>query len=158
MGRLASTVAGVCLVLMGFGCAQPFRSHGVDTLRQLKLDPDARKGILYAFRGTVIDSQFTPGQGTTVQVMVDDDRFPELVYVVYRFSDPVSAVNNDYVAVMGKVDGRVEGINGFGGVSTGLKLDGVAFHGPHSNEWDPSYTVQYKMWESDTLWQTAAAK
>lgn len=152
MGRLASTVAVVC-VLSALGCQAPFPVQDVTTLRQVTQNPDAHKGVMFAFRGRVIHSQFDSAGGTNVQVMVYDDAIPELVYVNYPFNQPVQALNNDTVAVLGKVDGRVDGTNAFGGPTSGLRLDGVGFVGPHEACSHPDYSVAYDMWKAGTLWK-----
>lgn len=130
-----------------------YPTHDVRVLREAKLDkPLPHYGRLLAFYGTVLDVR-QDAEGTQVQLMVQQDSMPELVCVTYPFNDGVRAVANDKLSVLGKTEGLVEGINAFGGPTSGLKMEGVAYVGPNGGGCHPAYAAQFEMWKAGTLFK-----
>lgn len=132
------------------GCTVGYRCHDTATYRAIDGDPSGHAGELVAFRGDVIDVRMEQGGGWSVQVEVAGSP-GDVVYIYFPFRKAPWFDRGALASVLGRVDGRVEGLNGFGGPVAMPRLTGVAILANDKVTWDPDEQATVDAWRDGTL-------
>lgn len=114
--------------------------------------PPKGHGRLLAFFGKIVETHRTE-EGQVVQVLVDQGGPGEVAYVVFPFTTNIEPTVNDSVSVLGRNEGPVTGLNGFGGPTTAIKMAGIAYVSQVGSGCDPRQQAVFEMWKAGTLFK-----
>lgn len=155
MNKPMLTVAALGALLCASGCASmnAYPVYEVDEFRRIQANPQGHLARVVAFRGRVVDTQFDPKKGNTVQLILDEDRMPELLIFTLKTDTPVTALNDDRIKVLGYPMERVTGLNAFGGVTTGLLIDGIGYIGQRGGGAKMSERDMFDRWADGSIWR-----
>lgn len=124
-----------------------FPVYRVDELRKIQAYPDPHTDRLVAFHGRVFDSTFTPKDGNTLHVFVEDGFATETLVFRFRTNSPMNVYKDDPVRVLGRPMPRKEGVTHLGSLTIGLWIEGVAYAGPRGSAYLVSEKETYERWK-----------
>lgn len=129
MGTKKAIVSLILMCLAVCGCTKPScRTFNNKTLYSIEKNPSKYIGMLYAFKGDVIQAQESNG-AIVFQMLTKDyqssyEYGPSLTVVFSRTDTPV--VKKSWVKVLGRIGSPIEGYNAFGASVNSLTMKAIA--------------------------------